>query len=170
MKKGSIILTCIILIGIIFPISTIAYSFVGRWQENKINYYFTGNAPFQVGAGSWSGLDAGFTYSNTYYGVNGFVVYEPDVFWDGRSSVGKDALWIQTVTIMINSGKSQTWNNSEALKSVVVHEFGHALGLNENGTTMSIMNASTWGTNSRYGTYKLTVPQADDKNGINSMY
>jgi hypothetical protein len=32
------------------------------------------------------------------------------------------------------------------------------------------MNGYTFGTNSRYGGYGLTVPQTDDVNGVNAKY
>jgi hypothetical protein len=47
---------------------------------------------------------------------------------------------------------------------------GHVFGLGDNGKTKTIMNGYTFGTNSRYGGYGLTVPQTDDVNGVNAKY
>ena len=70
----------------------------------------------------------------------------------------------------LNTAYTNTWSSAGARKSVAVHEFGHVFGLDENGSTKTIMNAFTWGSNSRYGSYGLTTPQSDDKSGVNSIY
>lgn len=166
--KKAIALICIL--SLIISMNVQAYNYTGyRWEKTSIKYYYT-NSIFATGASSWSGLDANFSYSSTYYDINCYTVSSPNANWDGISYIEHDMLHITSVTININTAASQTGNNSNAVKSVVAHEFGHALGLDENGSTKTIMNDHTWGTNSRYGTYNLTTPQADDKSGVNAIY
>lgn len=159
---------CILLM--ITAVDVQAYQTIGkRWAKTSINYYYT-NSVFASGASAWSGLDAKFIYSPTYYDVNCYTVSDLKAAWDGASQIGQNSTHIVSVTITVNTAASQTWNNSNAVKSVVAHEFGHALGLNENGSSRTIMNDHTWGANSRYGTYGLTQPQADDRAGVNAIY
>ena len=47
---------------------------------------------------------------------------------------------------------------------------GHVFGLADYGNNRTIMNGYTFGANSRYGVYGLTVPQTDDVNGVNAKY
>lgn len=164
MFMALIILFCVI------PINTYAYKYIGyKWNSNSIKYYYT-NSIFASGAQAWGGLDATLSYSSTYYGIICEVVSAPNAPWDGISYVAHDRLNIQSVTMNINSAATKTWQCPNALKSVVAHEFGHALGLDENGTTCTIMNSQTFGPSSRYGEYRLTTPQTDDKKGINIIY
>ena len=166
--RKAVILICILSFVVCMDVH--AYNRIGkRWEKTSINYYYV-SPIFGTGAASWSGLDATLIYSPTYYDINCYTVSSPNANWDGISYVGYNMLYITSVTINVNSAASQTWNNENAVKSVVAHEFGHALGLDENGSTRTIMNDHTWGTNSRYGTYQLTTPQEDDKAGINAIY
>lgn len=166
--KKMVALICIF--SLMISLNVHAYNYTGyRWEKTSIQYYYT-NSIFATGAAAWSGLDAKLSYGSTYYDINCYTVSSPNAAWDGISYIGHDMLHINSVTININTAASKTWNNSNAVKSVVAHEFGHALGLDENGSTRTIMNDHTWGTNSRYETYKLTTPQSDDKTGINAIY
>lgn len=166
--RKTIALICIL--SFIVSMDVQAYNCIGpRWEKTTINYYYV-NSIFATGAASWSGLDAKLIYSPTYYDINCYTVSSPNANWDGISYIGNNMLHITSVTININSAASQTWNNDNAVKSVVSHEFGHALGLEDNGSSRTIMNDHTWGTNSRYGTYQLTTPQEDDRTGINAIY
>ena len=70
---------------------------------------------------------------------------------------------------MLNSAR-ESWEDNGALLSVALHEFGHAFGLDDNGTTKTIMNEYTYGYNSRYDTYRLNRTQNDDVNGVNKIY
>lgn len=95
------------------------------------------------------------------------------VDWDGLTQTrynSKSPYYVVSQTLTLNMAKTSTWNNNGALKSVVVHEMGHVFGLNDNKTTKTIMNGYTFGTNSRYGRYGLTVPQTDDVKGVNAKY
>ncbi|MFL0195861.1 matrixin family metalloprotease [Clostridium sp. WILCCON 0269] len=67
----------------------------------------------------------------------------PSVSWDGLISATASGGYYTSVIISLNMSATNTWNSDGALKSVAVHEFGHGLGLNENGTTKTIMNAYT---------------------------
>jgi len=97
----------------------------------------------------------------------------PEVTWDGVTNTNYSntyPYYINSQRVTINRAYTNTWNNDGALKSVVVHEMGHVFGLDDYGHNKTIMNGYTFGTNSRYGTYGLTVPQTDDINGVNAKY
>lgn len=140
-----------------------------RWEDSAIKYNYIGWM-FHSGATSWSGLDATFVNASTYYGVDCYIVSEPEATWDGKTKIGQNMTHIVSAIVTINSASSMTWNDNEALKSVASHEFGHVLGLNDVSQECAIMNSATWGEKSRYGTYKLTSPTQDEKNTINSIY
>lgn len=95
------------------------------------------------------------------------------VDWDGLTQTSYSSAsphYVVSQTLILNKAKTTTWNSDGALKSVVVHEMGHVFGLKDNGKTRTIMNGYTFGANSRYGGYGLTVPQTDDVNGVNAKY
>lgn len=172
-----------IFIPIFFTISILsisitasAYSLIGnKWSSSSVTYYYDnynssrGQSYITSGATAWNTTDASLSKSSSY---NIYVseVENPNVTWDGLTTYYASGGNFTSVTISLNKSQTTTWDDNGALKSVSVHEFGHSLGLNDNGTAKTIMNGYTWGTNSRYGDYGLTAPQTDDKNGINSLY
>lgn len=173
----SLLFTCVFMASI--SIDVYAYKTTGYiWNSSNINYYYDnyntsrGQAFFAEGVTAWNNANVDATIS--FSSGSGFCITEvsnSSVQWDGITNLSLSWGYISTGTIVaINMAATTTWNDNGALKSVIVHEIGHVLGLGENGTTQTIMNAGTWGANSRYGGYSLTTPQSDDKNGINAIY
>lgn len=175
-KKVAIMVICTLFM---LTISSVAQAYVVtgfRWSSNSIKYYYdnyissTAKTALSSGASSWSGVDASFSF-NSSYNIYCLETYNSNVTWDGITThyLPPTGNYFSTQTVQLNSAKP-AWNNAAALKSVAGHEFGHCFGLYENGATQTIMNDYTYGTNSRYGTYGITTPQTDDKNGVNYIY
>ncbi|MDE6752707.1 MAG: matrixin family metalloprotease, partial [Eubacterium sp.] len=146
-----------------------------KWKNNPITYYYynstRGKTYFEKGAAGWSGTDAKLNYTGNLnsYNILCSEVSRSDVSWDGITNCTVSGSYYKTITLKLNLSATNTWNNNGALESVAIHEFGHCLGLNEYNAKV-IMNPYTWGPNSRYGDYKLTKIQTDDKNGVNALY
>lgn len=155
-----------------------AYHYLGsKWPSSSIKYNYDNQTSsgyvqtfFGSAANVWSKSDVTIRKS----GSGNDVIYciqvsEPKESWDGISSNYKKNGIISYSLIEINKAITKTWNNQGALKSVVVHEFGHTLGLDHTNGAV-IMNPYTWGSKSRYGEYGVTVPASDDIKGINALY
>lgn len=167
-------------------LSASAYNLLNyNHRSYKIYYYYdnwVGARAIQFiakGANAWKAknTDAKLLPSSSNpqpdYDVVISTTNRTDVSWDGLTQTTwetKSPYYIISQTVAINTAQTKTWNNDGALQSVVVHEMGHVFGLGENGFSKTIMNAYTWGSNSRYGGYGLTDPQADDVNGVNAKY
>lgn len=177
-RKAITLTLCMVLfLSLSTPVS--AYQLANyRWNTTSIRYYYDSwvgsraSRFFHIGATAWNETNVDATLSP---GGGSFVycvvAQDPDEDWDGMLNTSCDhMLNVTAQTLILNEAKTATWESDGALKSVVVHEFGHAYGLADNGTTRTIMNGYTWGTNSRYGTYSLTTPQTDDINGVNYLY
>lgn len=190
MKKTSVkmvvIAFAILAILISIPLSTYAYAtLVFRHRNPNIYYYYDnwtdprGVSFFSSGASAWRAktTEAQILHYSNNPG-SGFNVYMSvgnisEVTWDGVTNTNYSTsypYYVNSQTVTINRAYTSTWNNDGALQSVVVHEMGHVFGLADYGNSRTIMNGYTFGTNSRYGTYGLTVPQADDVNGVNAKY
>lgn len=170
----SLLLSCILLIGSITV--TYAYSKSGyTWSSSTIKYYYDnynstrGKSYINTGASAWNSTDVTFTKSGSY-NIYCSEVSNPDASWDGITYLTYSGSKFKSATLYLNMSKTNTWNNNDALKSVAVHEFGHALGLSHVPNAKVIMNPYTWGTNSRYGTFGITTIQTDDRVGANALY
>lgn len=152
-----------------------------KWSSaNPLNWYYDNYVSTNTKTASSAGATAwnNVAYSKVKFEFSsGSKIYvteinDSTVSWDGFSNFSYDSTTkLRTSGIITyNSFYTVTFNNSNALKSVATHEFGHAIGLGDNGTNKCIMNRYTWGTNSRYGTYGYTTPQTDDINGIKALY
>lgn len=176
MSKRTMIPILSIIMLLSLSVTASAYVLWGyKWNTSNINYHFDNfnSSRFQMfistGASQWNSTNATYSKSSTA-NILAAEVDRPDVTWDGLCSAYMSGNYFTSMSIFLNKAKTNTWNSDGALQSVATHEFGHGLGLFENGTTKTIMNAYTWGTNSRYGGYGLTTPQQDDINGVNAIY
>lgn len=182
MKKIYRIIISIILIFLMVSISAFTvsgYSLLGyKNKSSTVNYYYDNynSSRFKdfvsKGASSWNSakVDAKFSYKY----ASGIVCSETSnskVSWDGISYYSHNSKNQFTSQSIVINKAMPAWNTDGALKSVVVHEFGHQLGLDDlyNGSK-AVMNGYTYGNNSRYGTYKISAPTTDDKNGVNKIY
>lgn len=170
----SLLFSFILVMG--FVTTAYAYNTVGyTWSSSSINYYYDnynssrGKSFIGTGASTWNSTDVTFT-NNASYNVYCTEVSNSKVSWDGLTSYSYSGNRFTSETLQLNMAITSTWNSDGALKSVAVHEFGHALGLDHVTNGKVIMNPYTWGTNSRYGDFGLTTPQTDDKNGANDLY
>lgn len=150
-----------------------AYKTVGyKWSSKSVKYmlidttYLT-NAKVAAAATSWNSTNV--TVSDATGNIVVSTTSNPNVTWDGLTNLNYSGSYFTSASVYLNRAMP-AFSNTNALKSVMTHEFGHVLGLGENGATQTIMNQYTYGSNSRYGAYGLTVPQTDDKNGVNSIY
>jgi YD repeat-containing protein len=159
--------------------SAYAYNLCGyEWRSSSIKYYYDNYPSYRFkstigqAASAWNSESINASLSFQYPdGVYCAEVTSPNATWDGICYIyWDDEGYVTSATLALNSAISQTWDDSGALKSVAVHEFGHILSLDENGTLECIMNDCTWGVNSRYGTYGLTTPQSIDVAGVNMIY
>ncbi len=184
--KAAFSIVLVITLLMSFSLPAFAYSLNPyRHKSSKIYYYYdnwVGSRAisfFSTGASAWRARTTEaqiLHYSNnpgTGYNVYMCTGNITGVDWDGLTQTrynSKSPYYVVSQTLTLNMAKTSTWNNDGALKSVVVHEMGHVFGLGDNGKTKTIMNGYTFGTNSRYGGYGLTVPQTDDVNGVNAKY
>ncbi|SFU53694.1 Matrixin [Clostridium sp. DSM 8431] len=180
MKKRRLLLSAVLSATAAFCIGTAnvqAYELTGqKWADKTIKYYYTGSnstasKAFKAAASQWNNKsNASFKSSSSNYAVTCTEVANPDVDWDGNTTwtYYTDSNTTYMAEVYLNTSMP-AWNDSKALQSVAVHEFGHVLGLAHN-TGKFIMNPYTFGSGSRYEDYKLTTPQTDDINGVNSLY
>ena len=171
-------------IMISMSVSAGAYNLLGpRHKNSKIYYYYDNwvnskaRSAVGVSADAWRAKTTEATISHYSENPNGeydFYISAgeyPNAQWDGLTN-GKtqNGYFIpKTITVTFNMSE-RAWNDAKALNSVAAHELGHVFGLDENGTTKTIMNSYTYNTGSRYEYYGLTTPQSDDINGVNAIY
>ncbi|MCI9550993.1 MAG: matrixin family metalloprotease [Oscillospiraceae bacterium] len=177
-KKILFVFFAVMLFSIITP--AFAYEVLGyRWKNNTVIWYYDNYISWQAknalasGASSWNeaNADASLKFTAASYNVYCSDVEQTEVEWDGMTNGYGDSNtgYFVSLTLYLNSA-SKAWDSAKALGSVAGHEFGHVFGLGENGHTMTLMNAYTWGYNSRYETYSITKPTNDDIRGVNDLY
>lgn len=174
----------VLLLGLIFStllMPAAAYKVTGfKWGTKTINYYYDNyvfaNAKnaISTATSSWNGsnVDATLRFSASPINVSCTDIDEPTAMWDGltRCYVDPNTKLFTSQSLLLNMAATETWNSRGALNSVACHEFGHVFGLNENGTTATLMNSYTWGDNSRWEGYGISSPTSDDIRGVNSLY
>ncbi|MCH5275932.1 MAG: matrixin family metalloprotease [Lachnospiraceae bacterium] len=171
----ALVVLCVLFLGI--SITTYAYYTSGYiWPSSTISYYYEsynslrGKTYFQIGANGWTGTDVNFVSGTAgNHNILCTETNQPKVGWDAITAITVNGKYYTSNTIQINTALTQTYNDDGALRSVIIHEFGHCLGLGDSGDAV-IMNGYTWGDGSRYGYYRITTIQADDKNGANALY
>jgi hypothetical protein len=181
MKKSILLLTLLMVFLLTFSSNAFAYQTSGgKWSSAApLKWYYDSYISLATktaasnAASSWNNV--GIPKANFSFSSGGSVyvteAYDSTTDSDGWTTKTPCITCIYTsATIVINTYITTTYNNSGALQSVMTHEFGHVFGLSHNDGTKCIMISYTWGTGSRYGGYGLTTPQADDVNGVTSIY
>lgn len=181
MKRSKIKPVIAIALGVMmftgYHVTAYAYNTLGyKWSSSTIRYYYDSynssraKTYFATGAGGWNDTDVNFTSGNAgNYDIYCTEVNNANVSWDGLTSHDYSGSYFAGQILQLNCAQTNTWNSDGALKSVVIHEFGHCLGL-DHSLGEVIMNPYTWGVGSRYGDYGITTIQTDDKNGANDLY
>lgn len=91
------------------------------------------------------------------------------VMYSGLTGTWKKDGYLTKATITFNT-YHKAWSDDNARLSVAAHEIGHVFGLNDLDGARALMNGVTYGENSRYETYGITDPQADDICGIGYLF
>lgn len=147
-----------------------------KWTDSvNPKYYYDddGYTETSSAASSWtvSGL---FSYSSSTSSspIHVHGVHEDGVSWDGMTTWTYNGGTLQDAQLKINWHYCDSYT-SACRKSVICHELGHALALNENPdieTVRSVMNPYTNGDYSRYGYWGISTAQTDDLNGVDWIY
>lgn len=148
------------------------------WNKNTVSYYYENfnssraKSYFRTGANAWNSTDMSFVVgSASNYDIYCGETGRPYETWDGITYwTLDDNGYFASQTLLLNYSYTKTWNDDNALKSVVVHEFGHCAGLDHRSGEKSIMNPTTWGNDSRYEYWGVVVPQTKDINSVNYYY
>lgn len=178
-KLAASLLLSLLMGSLVYGIAN-AYTLIGlRWSTMPVTYYYDSFSHSRTqtstshAVSAWNSTDATLNFSATHkiYISN---TSNSSVDWDGIAylvPVSVASNYLSSVSIVINSAKTATWNSTGARNSVVAHEFGHALGLAHSPYgSANLMNSFTWGTNSRYGHWNIQSPTIDDRNGVNFLY
>ena len=150
-RKAIILTLCMVLVLLLLTAVSAYRLAYYRWNTTSIHYYgsWVGSRATRfshIGATAWNEADV---YATLSPGDGSFVccvvAQDPDVDWDGMLSTSwEHMLNVTAQTLVLNEAKTAPWESDGALKSVVVHAFGHAYGLADNGKTRTIMNGYTW--------------------------
>ncbi len=177
MKKR--VISFVLIIATLFSylsISASAYTVTGFYWPSKTIYYAFPSGLASVYKTAWKSALDDWNATNVTLILTSQSLTDIYCKAENHSNVS----WEGVCYAQDNGGFHYTYAdcilNSYYLNSVVAnhkrstaaHEIGHALGLGHQpaNSYSSIMNLS----NVRYTVYGLHRPQADDKNGVNSIY
>lgn len=182
MKKSFLVFLSLILVMVFSSSNANAYNLIGgRWLvAAQLTWYYDNYISTQTktaatsAATAWNNADIAWASLKNSTGGKVYITETSDKTTDSDG-------WAQikpcgachnytSATITVNTAKTMTYGNPDALKSVLVHEFGHVFGLDHNDKARCIMISYTYGSGSRYGEWGLTIPQTDDIDGVKSIY
>ncbi|MFD7385883.1 matrixin family metalloprotease [Streptomyces anulatus] len=158
-----------------------------KWSNVTSSYAYSNPAQFSIEA--WNSTSTQFNFTQVNRGANlrvadgNFGSHDFDGILLDADGVdpgpgGDHALfkcnssghWTETMTAWINRYHADSYSGAKK-KNVMVHEIGHALGLDHQDLadcwSTSIMDSQT---SDRYDRCGLTEPTQDDINGANKIY
>ena len=131
------------------------------------------DTPTRNAAASWGAATRfDWNYVDSVYAANVVIANYGNTGWDGLEEGGGCNGTNNPPIIRANRYDQDSYGANKK-RSVIAHEFGHALGLAHSGGpnsacgTMHLMNPATYDRFTRCGVY---TPQTDDINGTNAMY
>lgn len=168
-------------LGIVHAPDAHAYSKTGcHWAKGQsIAYskptYYPGtvdNAASRWNAAGIGGMPKLYSYNGSpVHGMEIIPANYGNVSWDGYSYWNCSGGVTTGGNIKLNTyylGQARYTTNADI--QVVVHEFGHMLGLNHAGSSTCSGQPIMYYSSDRYFSCGHVSPQTDDKNGLNSVY
>ena len=107
---------------------------------------------------------------STGYKINLYAVNSSGYNWDGLTYISpcSSCAPYTISTTYLNGYFTDTYTSGKR-RSVAAHEIGHALGLGHDFGAV-LMNPYTCGDESRFCTYRIYTPQADEEYGFDALY